>query len=448
MPRASSLTSVHLDVGEEPRELSRPEPDGPFRILLAGDFSAGASRIRKPVQVDRDNFEDVLELYKPEIRLVGGDSPVAISFREMEDFHPDSLFERLPLFRSLRDLRQQLKDGMVAFPKLEPKASGASLLADMLGESAAVAPAPTRNAWDSMIEDIVAPHIEPKQDPRQAGMISQTDDAVTTGMRALLHCRPFQELEALWCALFFLVRRLETSTDLKVYVWDMPQSDLVGPDGLAALRRVMVEETVGTPGADRWSVIAGLYYFGNEHESALSQIAAMSRAAGAPFLSGVAKDSVVSGQLFPTLRQTPDARWLGLAMPRFLLRLPYGEKTGSTERFRFEEMPEVPEHESYLWGHPAVVCAYLLGEAFSRSGWDMRPGEVSQVEGLPAHVYQKDGEPELKPCAEVLLTESTAELLMELGLMPLLSLKGSDRVRLARFQSLAHPVAALNGPWQ
>src|SRR5256885_11740444 len=60
-----------------------------------------------------------------------------------------------------------------------------------------------------------------------------------------------------------------------------------------------------------------------------------------------------------------------------------------------------------------------------RSGWSMRPGEVNQIDGLPLHVYQKDGELELKPPAEVLLTEGSAELLMELGLMPLLDRKST-----------------------
>jgi len=248
--------------------------------------------------------------------------------------------------------------------------------------------------------------------------------------------------------LFFLIRRLETSQDLKVYVWDMSQADLTNPEGLAALRRVAVEETLGTPGADPWSVIAGLYYFGNEHESALAQIAAIARAAGAPFLAGVAKDVVGLTRVFQTLRRSADARWVGLAMPRFLLRLPYGEKTDATERFGFEEMPDPPEHERYLWGNPAIACAYLLGDAFTRYGWGMRPGQVNQIDGLPAHVYRKDGESELKPCAEVLLTEGSVEILLEQGFMPLISMKGSDRVRLGRFQSIAEPAGPLGGRWR
>jgi type VI secretion system protein ImpC len=449
MPRSSSLASVHLDVGEEPREDPRQEPDAPFRILVAGNFSGGASRIRKPVLIDRDSFEEVLSLYGPEIRLEFAKAPIPVRFRELEDFHPDSLFERLPPFQALRDMRQQLEEGIVipAEPEVS-NLSGADLLASLMGEAPrSPSAAPVRSAWDAMLHELVAPYAEPKPDRRLPAMIAQTDRAITGEMRGVLHHKAFQDLEALWRGLFFLIRRLETSQDLKVYVWDMPQAELSSPEGLAALRRVAVEETVGTTGGDPWSVIAGLYYFGNEHEATLAQIAAIARAAGAPFLSGVAPDVVGLTRVFQTLRRSSDARWVGLAMPRFLLRLPYGEKTDSTETFGFEEMPDPPEHERYLWGNPAIACTYLLGEAFTRYGWGMRPGQVNQIDGLPAHVYRKDGEPELKPCAEVLLTQGSAEILLDLGLMPLLSMKGSDRVRLARFQSIAEPHAPLSGRW-
>lgn len=449
MTRSSSLASVHIDVGEEPRELPRQEPDAPFRILVAGNFSGGASRIRKPVLIDRDSFENVLALYGPEIRLEFAKAPIPIRFRELDDFHPDSLFERLPPFRALRDMRRQLEDGIVISPQPEvANLSGADLLSSMMGEApTSAASAPARSHWDAMLHELVAPYAEPKPDRRQPAMIAQTDKAITGEMRGVLHHKEFQDLEALWRGLFFLIRRLETSENLKVYVWDMPQAELTNPEGLAALRRVAVEETVGTPGADPWSVIAGLYYFGNEHESALAQIAAIARVAGAPFLAGVAPDVVGLTRVFQTLRRSADARWVGLALPRFLLRLPYGGKTDATERFGFEEMPDPPEHERYLWGNPAIACAYLLGEAFTRSGWDMRPGQVNQIDGLPAHVYRKDGESELKPCAEVLLTEGAVEILLEQGLMPLISMKGSDHVRLGRFQSIAEPAAPLGGRW-
>ena len=99
------------------------------------------------------------------------------------------------------------------------------------------------------------------------------------------------------------------------------------------------------------------------------------------------------------------------------------------------------------WANPAFACAYLLAEAFSESGWDMRPGEISEISGLPAHVYRADGESHLKPCAEALLSEDAAEAILDRGLMPLVSVKGTDAIRLVRFQSIAMPAAPLAGRW-
>ena len=106
-----------------------------------------------------------------------------------------------------------------------------------------------------------------------------------------------------------------------------------------------------------------------------------------------------------------------------------------------------PRHEEYLWANPAFACALLLAEAFTRAGWDMRAGEVKEIEGLPFHVHDVGGATSIKPCAEVLLTERAAAEVLERGVMPLLSFKDGDHVRLARFQSLAYPAAPLAGRW-
>jgi predicted component of type VI protein secretion system len=317
----------------------------------------------------------------------------------------------------------------------------------MIGEPMAQAAAPARNDWDRMLQDLVAPYAEPKPDPRKPQYLAQTDAAITGEMRAVLHKREFQSLEAAWRGLYFLVRRLETGEKLKVYAWDVTHAELGSADGLSRLRRFAVEETVGTAGGIPWSAIAGLYYFAQEEEGTLLQIAAVARQAGAPFLCSAAPDIVGLTRAFDGLRRSSDARWIGMAMPRFLLRLPYGEKTDATETFTFEEMPATAEHERYLWGHPAIACAYLLGEAFQLYGWEMRPGAVNEITGLPAHVYRDGSETELKPCAEVLLTEEAVEMLLDRGFIPLVSYKDSDRVRVARLQSMADPPTPLAGPW-
>jgi type VI secretion system protein ImpC len=92
-----------------------------------------------------------------------------------------------------------------------------------------------------------------------------------------------------------------------------------------------------------------------------------------------------------TLKKMPEAAYPGLALPRFLLRLPYGADTDSLEQFDFEEMTNDQKYEGYLWGNPCFACACLLGQAFSAYGWDIRPGAVQDVSGLPLHVYQGNG---------------------------------------------------------
>ena len=141
------------------------------------------------------------------------------------------------------------------------------------------------------------------------------------------------------------------------------------------------------------------------------------------------------------------ASWLGLALPRILLRNPYGKRTDPVEAFDFEEIADVHEHEAFLWGNPAFACAQLLGAAFEEQGWSLQPGERLEIDDLPAYTYQEDGESRLLPCAELCLTERAAEAILERGLMPLMSYKNRDAVRLARFQSLAFPPAPLRGAW-
>jgi predicted component of type VI protein secretion system len=105
------------------------------------------------------------------------------------------------------------------------------------------------------------------------------------------------------------------------------------------------------------------------------------------------------------------------------------------------------EHQHYLWGNPAICCALLLGLSFLDDGWDLRPGTHNRIGGLPLHTYKDDGDFAVKPCAEILLTESEAEFLLDRGVMPLASIKEQDEVLLVRIQSIAEPAAPLSGCW-
>jgi type VI secretion system protein ImpC len=323
---------------------------------------------------------------------------------------------------------------------------------------------------------VVSPYLVPGIGDEQEALIARVDEATGAQMRALLHHPAFQAVEAAWRAVYLLARRLDTDEGLRLYLLDLTKdelaADLAGVEDLRAsfAYRLFVEQAVGTPGGQPWAVLTGNYTFGTAAEDGLllARMGLVAQAAGAPFLA--AADSRLFGcaalaatpdpddwnaapadearEVWAALRATPQAAYLGLAAPRFLLRLPYGQDASATEAFAFEELAADRPHDAYLWGNPAFACALLLGEAFNRAGWGLRPGIIQEIGSLPTHVYEEDGESQLQPCAEVVLRERALERIVAAGVMPLLSIPGSDKVRLTRFQSLAEPATALAGRWQ
>jgi len=131
-----------------------------------------------------------------------------------------------------------------------------------------------------------------------------------------------------------------------------------------------------------------------------------------------------------------------------MLRRPYGAKTEPIDSFPFEEIPAAPEHEAYVWGNAALACALVLTGAFEQGGWDLKPETAAEIQGLPTHVFKDGLETRVTPPSEVVLTVRAAEKLLDAGLVPVLSLKGSESVRVARLQSIASPLRALAGHWQ
>jgi type VI secretion system protein ImpC len=501
MPRPTSFAKVEIETGERSEAVERPDSETPFRIAILGDFGGRENRAvldaklqgRKPVLVDRDNFENVMARLAPELHLpLGGPGGprIPVRFRELDDFHPDHLYESLKIFHALRDTRDRLNDrstfdaaaaevrSWASAAKGPAPASASAPGPDIFGLSArelfeqslsateartsSARPARALDDFQAVLRDIVAPYVEPKPDPQRPELVAQVDQAISGQMRALLHHPAFQALEAAWRGLFFLVRRLPTDVGLKIFLLDIAKPELAAD--LVATFELLVEQV---PGAEPWSVLVGNYTFDQSADDAqlLARMAAVARHAGAPFLAAAStrllgcdsldatpaprqwrldKDTLES---WAAVRRLPQAGWLGLALPRFLMRLPYGKQTTPAETFAFEEFPAASNHEDYLWANPAFACAYLLGEAFAESGWHMRPGEISEISGLPAHVYRADGESHLKPCAEALLSDDAAEAILDRGLMPFVSVKGTDAIRLVRFQSIAMPAARLAGRW-
>lgn len=233
--------------------------------------------------------------------------------------------------------------------------------------------------------------------------------------------------------------------------------------------KLLVEQALGTAGGEPWAVIVGNYSFGqNRHDAELlGRMAKITAAAGAPFIAAADSNLLGCDSLADTpdpddwrssgeesalaawqaLQKLPESANLGLALPRFLLRLPYGAETDPLEQFEFEELGDEPQHEGYLWGNPCFACACLMGQAFSADGWNLQPGTGADIDNLPLHIYRAAGETCIKPCAEALLTERAAEKIMNSGFMTFVSYSDQDRIRLARYQSLTLPPSRLAGRW-
>jgi type VI secretion system protein ImpC len=132
-----------------------------------------------------------------------------------------------------------------------------------------------------------------------------------------------------------------------------------------------------------WAVIASFYAFGAEDVELMTEAARIGRRCGVSWLAEADMSLPGSSPAWTEFRQSPEAAWIGLALPRILLRMPYGKATAPCEALDFEELPGKPEPGSMLWANPAPFCAMLLGQAFAQHGWNMRPGAVREIGGLP-----------------------------------------------------------------
>ncbi len=482
--------NVHLTSGAGGDATEIP-PDTPFRLLVCGNLSGNrdnliASNQRKPIFIDRDNFDEILARLSPSVTLPNSDAgmELTISFRELNDFHPDGLFRSLPVFDKLRTLQTEIGNPAtfqqaaakirtwaklpdVAPTTVQPQNIATPGILEEILLNTKQTQASGRSDWQRFLRDIVEPHLVEKADPNQKEYALVVEHAIGAQMRTILHDPTFQSLEAAWRSVFLLVQRLPTDASLQIFVLDTSvdemRADLAQNDPRdSVFVRAVIEGAADKP----WASVVSLELFGNAIADLelLASMAMVSSRTRTPILAGAVPALVGC----PSLAASPDprswkpdpaiaaawemiqgmdvSRFLGLVAPRFLLRLPYGKDAAETESFHFEEMP-TPDHESYLWGSGAVLCGVWLAEAFVASGWQLNLDERTEINGLPVHIYRDEGEAHMKPCAEVFLRDAALECLMDHGLMVVTSLPNRDGVRLARFQSAAKEPQQLAGRW-
>jgi type VI secretion system ImpC/EvpB family protein len=439
---------LEFDLGFGRRRGPRDESD-PMRLVVLGDFSGKPAEERPPLatrptqRVDVDNLDDVLRRLRPRLTIPAG----TMWFEQIDDFHPDQLYARLDLFQGLREARTT------------PPATHDDTLGRLLGkpsEPGAASTATTASGLDALIRNIVAPHIVKDTEAQTRPYVAAVDAAIAEQMRTLLHSPAFQSLEAAWLGVRWLISSLELDQNLQLHLFDVTRDELLhdviaaqGQIAQTGLHRALVDRARDAPEAPGWSALVGLFQFGpsGTDMGLLAALGLIASQAGAPLLAGadwaLAGDDTSSLAAWQTLRRSEVAKWIGLAAPRVLLRLPYGKATNPIEAFAFEELVGTPGHEEFLWGNASLAIALLIGKAFTARGWEMEPGDEREIGDLPAYTFTRDGEREMQPCAERYLTESQVGQLLNAGLLPIASRRDRNAVVAVRFQSVSDPPAPL-----
>jgi type VI secretion system ImpB/VipA family protein len=480
--------------------LDRPEdrdaPRQKFRIALLGDFTGRASRgdleigdalaRRKAIKFDIDTLDDVIARFATTLVLPIGEDGAGIEVKlsSLDDLHPDELYENVALFEDLSALRQRVARGdkgaiaetrawAGAHPRpgktTRHRAKGSTVPANrklsdfqtLIGDIKGQVARP--GATDDLIARIVGPHIQAAADPDQGSLLAALDEALSGAMRAILHHPDFQAVEATWRSLEFLARRVETGDGLDIVLHDVSAeewaADLAAQDDLAesGLFRMLAEEPRLDDSQGPLSAVFGLYTLEETppHAELLARMAKICDWMNAPFVAAITPEFLKTpkherhplvAKSWDAMRRLPEAAYVGLVAPRFLLRQPYGAKGEPVDPFDFEEFTLRAGLKGMLWANPVILSATLMAATVVRDGKNMRLGEIMGMGDIPIHtMVDPYGDQIALPCTERLLnTRTTAEVVAR-GFMPVLSIKGRAEVRQGSFQALSGDMLA--GPW-
>ncbi len=304
-------------------------------------------------------------------------------------------------------------------------------------------------------------------------IIAAIDRKLSEQINLIMHHEDFQKIEGAWRGLHHLVNNTETDEMLKIRVFDISKKELhktlkkfkgTAWDQSPIFKRVY-EEEYGQFGGEPYGCIVGDYHFDHSpmDTELLGEMAQVAAAAHAPFISGAAPTlfqmdswqelsnprdltkifSTPEYAAWRSLRESEDARYIGLAMPRFLSRLPYGAKTSPVEGFDFEEETEGSNHNKYTWANAAYAMAVNINKAFKLYGWCSRIRGIESggsVEGLPVHTFPTDdGGVDMKCPTEIAISDRREAELAKCGFMPLIHKKNSDFAAFIGAQSLQKP---------
>ena len=304
-------------------------------------------------------------------------------------------------------------------------------------------------------------------------IIAELDRKLSEQVNLILHHADFQQLEGAWRGLHYLVSNTETDEMLKIRVFNVSKKELgrqlrrfkgTGWDQSPFFKK-LYEAEYGQFGGEPFGCLVGDYYFDHSPQDVemLAELSKNAAAAHCPFIAGASPTVMQMDswqelanprdltKIFTnteyaswrSLRDSEDSRYVGLAMPRFLARLPYGAKTSPIDEFDFEEDTGSADHKKYCWANSAYAMAANINRSFKYFGWctsirGVESGGV--VEDLPVHTFPTDdGGVDMKCPTEIAISDRREAELAKNGFMPLIHRKNSDLAAFIGAQSLQKP---------
>ncbi len=300
-------------------------------------------------------------------------------------------------------------------------------------------------------------------------LIVELDRQLSRLMDEILHAPPFQELESSWRALKLLVDRTDFRENISIQLLHATKEELLDDFEYATeltqsgFYQHLYASGYGQFGGEPIAAVIGDYAF--NHSAAdiklLQYLAAVGAMAHAPFIASAApsffgldsyselpaiKDlkSVFEGPAhtrWRSLRESEDARYLGLTAPRFLVRLPYDPSNNPIKGFHYQEQTSA-DHHHYLWGNTAFLLATALTDSFARYRWCpniIGPQSGGAIHDLPVHLFEAMGQLQAKIPTEVLITDRREYELAEEGFIALTMRKESDNAAFFSANSVQKP---------
>jgi type VI secretion system protein ImpC len=369
------------------------------------------------------------------------------------------------------------KPEKAAAQSAEAKTTESSLLDQIVEQGRFGREGAARERGRDMVKEFVAQVLEGEMklsrdaDATINSRIAQIDHLLSLQLNEILHHPAFQKLEASWRGIKYMMSQSETSSMLKIRVLNVSKKELLrdlqrAPEfDQSVMFKKVYEDEFGIFGGEPFGALVGDYEFSKHPEDIelLEKVSQVAAGAHAPFLTAASPellnlDSFAQlgdprdiGKIFDStefakwksFRASEDSRYVGLTMPRVLMRLPYGKDTKPVDEFSYEEGVDGTDHSKYLWGNAAYALGARLTTAFAQYGWcaSIRGVEGGGlVEGLPTHTFRTDdGDVALKCPTEVAITDRREKELADQGLIPLVHCKGTDYAAFFSVQSAQKP---------